>query len=285
MDAKTDATIDDANDLRGAHFKRLMRKPLTLILGGIFALVAGGAGAALVGPVIGLVALLVAIALVALIVFGIADSKAEEAFFEVYAQQNSLALEGKHSLPPATPLLQKGDDRYAERTLTGKLGEDCDGVLALYTYEEETTDSDGNRQTNYYRYTLTLTDVPEAVDRAPKLRVQRKFGFRALQGFEDAFRKDERVELESEALAKEYEIFAGKECDPNWLRQLFSPQFIVWMTESAPKKFAFEFNSGTLCCFVNGHKESSAELDVIRQAGTAVSRRLREEALEGRSAV
>ncbi len=276
--------ISNANDLRGYHFKRLMQKPATLLGGGIFAFLAGGVGAAAVGPVIGIVALLAAVLLVALIVFAIADSKAEDAFFQDYAQEHSFELQGKHSLPQSTPLLGKGDDRYANRTLSGNLAEDCEGTLALFTYEDETTDSNGNRQTNYYRYTLTLTEVPEAVEKAPKLRVQRKFGFRALQGMEDAFRKDERVELESEALAKHYEIFAGKECDSVWLRQLFSPQFIVWMTEAAPEKFAFEFYGGTLCCFVNGHKEDAVALDTMRAAGAAVHRQLRKEAAESAQA-
>ena len=54
-----------------------------------------------------------------LVAFGIADSRAEEAFFQAYAQQHGLELGGRAPLPPTTPLLRKGDDRYAERTLSG----------------------------------------------------------------------------------------------------------------------------------------------------------------------
>ena len=54
-------------------------------------------------------------------------------------------LGGRRTLPAATPLLRKGDDRYAERSLAGPLGDGVDGILALYTYEEKTTDSEGNR--------------------------------------------------------------------------------------------------------------------------------------------
>ena len=130
-------------------------------------------------------------------------------------------------------------------------------MLALYTYEEETTDSDGNRQTNYYRYTVGLVEVPECVAHVPELYCQRKFGFRALEGLEDVFRRSkERVKLESEALDDRYEIFAGKGQDAIWLRRLFAPTFIVWLTDEAPKKFAFELVDGTLCCYVSGHKET-----------------------------
>lgn len=272
---------DDANDLRGFHFKRLMRKPLTWVLIGVCVIAAGVAGAALVGPAIGGAAAVGVFFAAVLVVFAIADHLAADAFFAAYAQGHGLTLGGKGPLPPATPLLRKGDDRYADRTLSGRIAADCEGTLALYTYEEETTDSEGNRETNYYHYTLGLVEVPECAAHVPELYCQRKFGLRALEKFEDVFRGNkERVKLESEALDEKYEIFSGKDQDAVWLRQLFAPTFIVWLTESAPEKFAFELVDGTLCCYVSGHKESAEELDEIAAATAAVAKRLRDEALE-----
>ncbi|HEX3609933.1 MAG TPA: hypothetical protein VHU14_09755 [Solirubrobacterales bacterium] len=272
---------DDADDLRGFHFRRLLGKPLTWALTLIAVLAAGIAGAALVGPAIGAAAAGATFLLAMLVVFAIADSRAEDAFFGTYAAQRGLVLSGKGPLPPATPLLRKGDARYAERALAGSLAEGVDGVLALYTYEDETTDSEGNRETSYYRYTIGLVEVPECAAHVPELFCQRKFGLRALEGFEDAFRRSkQRVKLESEELDKHYEIFSGKDQDQVWLRRLFSPTFIVWMSEEAPKKFAFELVGGTLCCYVSGHKKSAAELDAVRDAAAAVARRLRDEARE-----
>jgi hypothetical protein len=276
-----EATPDDANDLRGFHFRRLLGKPLTWIVTAIVAIAAGVAGTVFLGPAIGAVAAGAMLLLALLVVFAIADSKAEDAFFETYAAQHGLALAGKSPLPPATPLLRKGDDRYAERALSGSLGDGVDGVLALYTYEDETTDSEGNRQTNYYRYTLGLVEVPECAANLPELFCQRKSGLRSLEKLEDAFRRSkQRVKLESEALDERYEIFAGAEQDQVWLRRLFSPSFIVWLSEEAPKKFAFELVGGALCCYVSGHKKSAADLDTVRAASAAVARRLREEAQE-----
>jgi hypothetical protein len=272
---------DDADDLRGFHFKRLLRKPLTWVLIGVFALAGAVAGAALVGPALGLAALVGVVLIGLVIVFFIADSKAADAFFETYAQQRGLALGGKTSLPRATPLLKKGDDRYADRTLSGRIGDDVEGTLALYTYEEETRDSDGSRQTSYYRYTLGLVEVPDCVAHCPELYCQRKFGLRSLEKFEDVFRGNkERVKLESEELDKKYEIFAGKEQDAVWLRRLFAPTFIVWLNEQAPEKFAFELVDGALCCYVSGHKENAPELDAVAAATAAVAKRLKDEALE-----
>jgi hypothetical protein len=272
---------DDANDLRGFHFKRLLGKSLTWALLAIVAVAAGVAGAIFVGPAIAAVAAAATLLLGLLVVFAIADSQAEDAFFTAYAGQRGLALAGKGALPPATPLLRKGDDRYAERSMAGPLAAGVDGVLALYTYEDETTDSEGNRQTNYYRYTLGLAQVTECAGFVPELYCQRKSGLRALEKFEDVFRgSKERVKLESEALDERYEIFVREGQDANRLRQLFSPTFIVWLTDLAPEKFAFELVDGTLCCYVKGHKAKAAELDTIRAASAAVAIRLREESLE-----
>ncbi len=273
---------DDANDLRGFHFRRLLGKPLTWIAIALFVVAAGVGGAGLVGPGIGAVAAGAMFLLSLLIVFGIADSRAEDAFFETYAKQRQMTLSAERTpLPPATPLLCKGDDRYAERTLAGSLADGVDGVLALFTYEDETTDSEGNRQTNYYRYTIGMVEVPECVAHIPELFCQRKSGLRALEKFEDVFRgSKQRVKLESEALDERYEIFAGNEQDQVWLRRLFSPTFIVWLSDSAPEKFAFELVGGTLCCYVSGHKKTAAELDTIRAASAMVATRLRDETLE-----
>ena len=273
---------DDANDLRGFHFKRLIRKPLTLILIGVFAVLVGGGLAAVIGPAIGGAAFVVALGVGVIVVFAIADSKAADAFFEVYAQQRGMSqVHGRGKLPPATPLLRKGDNRYTERTLLGPLAGGPEGTLALYTYEEETTDSNGDRQTNYYRYTVGLLEVPECAAHVPELYCQRKFGLRALEKFEDVFRRSkERVKLESEVLDEKYEIFSGAGQDAVWLRQLFAPTFIVWLTDSAPKKFAFELVNGTLCCYVNGHKEDAEELDGLAAATVTVAKRLRDESGE-----
>ncbi len=276
-----EATPDDANDLRGYHFKRLMGLQRTWWLIGVPAVVLAVVLGAAVKPLFGLFAVVVVVLTGLAIVFAIADSQAADDFFQVYASKRGLTLGGKTRLPAATPLLRKGDDRYAERTLTGPIAPGLDGALVLFTYEDETTDSDGNQQTNYYHYTLGMFEVPECVAHVPELYCQRKSGLRALEKFEDVFRRSkQRVKLESEALDKKYEIFSAKGQDENWLRQLFSPTFIVWLCDSAPKKFAFELVNGTLVAYVNGHKEDTADLDEVAGAAAAVATRLRDESNE-----
>jgi len=280
------ASPDDANDLRGHHFKLLLRKPLTwVLLAGAVALLGIAAGAyadLIIGSVVAAGALFLGL----LVVFGIADSRSEGAFFDFYAGERGMVAAGKGPLPPATPLLRKGDDRYAVRTLSGPLADGVEGTVALYTYETTTTSGGGggggsSRQTHYSNYTVGLVEVPECAGFVPELHCQRKSGLRALEGLEDAFRgSKKRVELESEALDERYEIFAEETQDQVWLRRLFSPTFIVWLGEEAPEKFAFELVDGTLCCYVSNHKKNAAELDVVRAASAAVATRLREEASE-----
>ena len=277
----TSATPDDADDLRGYYFRLLLGRAGVRVAVALAGIAGAVAGTLLAGPAIGAAGLAAALIVALLIVFGLADSRAEGAFFDIYGQRRGMNVYGRSRLPQATPLLCKGDDRYAERMLEGPLADGVEGLLALYTYEDETTDSDGNRQTNYYRYTVGLVQVPECAGFVPELYCQRKSGLRALEKFEDVFRRSkERVKLESEALDERYEIFAAKGEDANRLRQLFSPTFIVWLTDSAPEKFAFELVDGTLCCYVKGHKKKAAELDTIRAASAAVATRLRAEAQE-----
>jgi hypothetical protein len=273
---------DDANDLRGFHFKQLINKPLTVGLVGGISLAVGIVLAVAVSPVVGLIALVVLVLAGIGIVFALADAKAADSFFDVYAKQRGLVLGERSSLPAATPLLRKGDERYATRTLSGALADGVDGTLALYTYEETTYNAaTKSNQTSYYHYTLGLVEVPECVRFVPELYCQRKFGLRALEGFEDVFRGSKnRVELESEALADKYEIFTREGQDETWLRRLLAPTFIVWLTDAAPEKFAFELVNGTLCCYVSGNKEGSADLDAILAATAAVATRLREETAE-----
>ncbi|MBN9623643.1 MAG: hypothetical protein J0H06_11940, partial [Actinobacteria bacterium] len=179
--AAAQAEPQDANDLRGYHFRELLHKPLTwiLVLGGSLAL--GAIGAAVAGPVLGAIVFVVAFLAGIWLTFNLADSRAADDFFNVYAKRRDMTLGGKTSLPPSTPLLRKGDDQYAERTLTGELAPGVGGILAIYTYVTESTDSNGNREKTYHPFTIGMTEIQECVAHVPELYCQRKSGLRALE--------------------------------------------------------------------------------------------------------
>jgi hypothetical protein len=271
--------ITHANQLRGAEFKKLTRRPLTWILTLLEAAVLAALAGFLLGPFFAGIGFAVGILVGLLVAFAIADNRAEDAFYDAFARSHGLTRQGSGSLEGFTPLLRKGDERKADEIFTGPLADGFEGTLALYTYTEVSHDSDGDRTETDYPFTLILTDLPETVAHMPELLVQNKSGFKMLEGLEDKFRaKHERVTLESEAMRDRYEIFVGKEQDPVWVRRLFSPTFIVWLTDAPPKKFAFELVGGKLCAFVPKHRDSVEGFEEIMAIGCAVAARLREEA-------
>jgi hypothetical protein len=272
---------DDAGATRGHHLKSLAGHRATQIIALILVIAcfAGGAAAGNMGIGAGGAAL--AIVLVALVVWLIANGRAHDDFFNAYANGRNLTrIDGKSTLPPVTPLLQKGDERYAEQRFNGVLPGGLDGSLCLYTYEDTSRDSDGNKQTTYVHYTIVMTQLPQTAAFMQELFCQRRFGFRFMDSAEDVFRKRKRVEHESEAVDKKFEIFMGANDDLNKARQVLSPSFLVWLENHSPDAYAFELVAGSLVCNVKGHKKSAAELDVLCTASAAVARRLAEEADE-----
>ena len=271
----------DADATQGMHFSRLMASPVTLVLAGIVAVAAlVGAGAS-VGWGIGAAAAGGVLLLTLLIVWLIANARAAQDFYTAYAAGRNLArVDGKSQLPPLTPLLRKGEHRYAEQRFNGVLPGGIDGSLCFYTYEEETRDSDGNKQTTYIKFTIVMTELPETASYMQELYCQRRFGFRFMDSMEDVFRSRQRVEQESDAVDKSYEIFIGKNDDLNRARQVLSPSFLVWLERNSEENFAFELVAGSLVSNVKGHKKTAVELDRICTASAAIARRLQEEAGE-----
>ena len=216
-----------------------------------------------------------------LIVYVLASNAAEEDFFSAYAEARGLSRQsGRGHLPPTTPLLRKGDDRYAEQIMDGTLPGGLPGAIGLYTYEDETRDSEGNKSTTYYKFTVVMHDLPAVAPKVADLFCQRRSGFRFMDSAEDKFRRMQRLELESDALDRRYEIFYGANDDEIWMKRLFSPKFIVWLAEQPLKDFAFELSAGSLCVNVKGHYDTAEKLDAICEAASHVARRLASEAAE-----
>ncbi len=271
----------DTDDTRSQHLRRLAGHPVTLSIGATAAIAALIAGTIVAGSIaIGAAAAGGVVLLTALIVFMLASGHAKEDFFRAYAEGRGLSRTSSGSLAPATPLLRRGDKRYAHQIMRGALPGEVEGTLALYTYEDIDRDSEGDDQTTYYHFTVVLVDIPESARFVSELYAQRRFGFRFLDSAEDAFRTRDRVTLESEALDKRAEIFAGAGEDQNWLRQLFSPTFVHWLGDESPEGTAFELVAGLLCVNVKGHAKTAADLDAICESAGVIARRIREESAE-----
>jgi hypothetical protein len=272
---------DDADDTRGPHLRRLVRHPLTLIATTVLAAAGLAIGTAAAGIGVGALAAVGVVLVALIVVWVIANGRARQDFFAAYAQGRGLTrVDDRSNLPPLTPLLRKGDRRYADQRFDGALPGGLEGNLCLYTYEEDYHDSDGDRQTTYVHYTLAIAELPASRRLIDELFCQRRVGFRFMDSMEDVFRKRQRVEQESEAVDRSYEIFIGERDDLNRARQILSPTFLVWLEQNSDENFAFELCSGSLVCNVKGHKDSAAELDALCVSAAAVGRRLAEEAVE-----
>ncbi|MBN8867223.1 MAG: hypothetical protein J0H98_06690 [Solirubrobacterales bacterium] len=281
MTESTEPKIRHANQLRSQKFNELLgkRKTWFWILG--FAvplgLLFGIKGAWFVG--LPIAALIVIFGV--LVAFWIADNRAEDAFYDAYCEAHGLTRIEDPDLGELTPLLRKGDERKTKEMFAGELAPGIEGNLALFTYTVVTHDAKGNRHESDYPFTLVQIPLPETVAHLPELRVQGQSGFKFLEKFEDAFRADhERVTLESEAMRDRYEVFVLKDQDPIWVRRLFSPSFIVWLTENPPYSFAFELENGQLVAYVKRHADEVEEFDQVVRVGTYVAARLREEATQ-----
>lgn len=223
-----------------------------------------------------ILAALVAYAVVAVLAFIRAVRGAREAFFESYAGSRGLERHADEVPPPVTPLLRMGDRRWAARVMTGSLPGGLDGALAQYTYEE--LSDKGGRRGDPHRFTIAIYGLPDVTDRVLELYCEPRSG--SSPGGITGFRRRNRLRLESVALDRRYEIFYGTGEDENWLHQLHSPTFIVWLSEQPPEGFGFQLSHGYLCAFLPGHRESAAELDALCEAGSLVARRVFEEAAE-----
>ncbi len=270
--------ITNANQLRGEKFKSLIRRPVAWVSIAVVSLLTLVVLAAAGLPAIGGIAFVVVGLIGLLIVFLIADNQAEDAFYDAYCASHGLTRIENEEIGELTPLLRKGDERGTDEIFRGPLADGVEGDIVLYTYTEVTHDSKGNRNETNYPFTLIHIEMPEIVEHMPDLRVQNKSGFKFLEGVEDKFRFDhERVTLESEAILDRYEIFVRKGQDPVWVRRLFSPSFIVWLTESPPKRFAFELEEGHLIAFIPKHMDDIDGFEEITRVGTYVAARLLEE--------
>jgi hypothetical protein len=264
----------------GKALRQTVASPIALIALVIFAGAAGIAGVIAVGAAVGAGAAAAAALFWFLTVLGVAYRRAHNAFYAAYAQERGLNWQHHSPVPAATPLLRRGDARRVDESFTGTLPGGLNGELALYSYEERNSGGSGGQAKEIHHFTIVVSDLPGLEARLPGLFVQRRSGFRFLDGAEDIFRSNERVRLESEVLDRKCEIFADKSCDANWLRQLFSPTFVDFLAESSPEGFAFEVENGTLCVNVNRYRGKAKELDALCAAAAAVAKRITDEAAE-----
>lgn len=278
--AERDPTPLSTSDTHGKHFAYLTGHMTFVCLTLTAVIVAFVAGVKMSGAVAG-IGLAAGVTLAAMIAVAVmASHRAAEDFFEAYAEGRGLTRYAKGILPGVTPLLRRGDRRHFKQIMFGTLPGGVEGKIAHYTYEVDTTDSDGDPETKRYDYTVMLTEVPELAVHASGIYCQPRKLLRFLDAATDKFRSQTRLELESEHFDKRFEVFFDGAETENWMHQLFTPSFIIWMAEDAPDGIGFEAVAGAVCFYTRGHFKSAEEFDDLCEASAVICKRMRDESNE-----
>ena len=274
MNATTSATttartIQTSVLMQGEYLRARLLRPVTLVIPAaifVFALLGGST------VVDAALAALIALAIVAAVLLRRALRDAREAFFVSYASSRGLEQRPERALPEVAPLLRIGESRFAERVMAGVLPGGLEGLLGLYTYEEGGGEDAGGH--DRHRFTVALHWLPDVTGNVLELYCAPSSEAAGIVGF----RRKHRLQLESVALDSRFEIFFGPDDDERRLRRIYSPSFIVWLSEQTPPDFGFQLSNGNLCAFAPGHLSTEAELDALCHGAAAVGRRLLEAA-------
>lgn len=195
--------------------------------------------------------------------------------FAAYAAAHKLTLEPEGRLPRTTPLLAEGELRRVEALMRGWLGEYLEARIAIVSRAGA---GDGREEVDF---TVAVTHVPKAKQFVPWLLCHRVDDEHLLgRAAEQLIHSNDRLDLESAELDRCYRIYASPLRDEVWVRELFSPSFIVFLLELAPAGFAFEYVEGTLCVSQRGRLTLAADIDRLRDATVELVARIRGEIKE-----
>ncbi len=203
----------------------------------------------------------------------VAESESAEGLRE-YAERRGLEFAERAPVPPVTPLLTKGDVRSFSPALRGTLPGGIEGVLARYRYRRS-----GEGGGRVFTFTVISSELPESSAYVPRLICERRG--RSTDNVHYGFEmRSEKLWQESEALDRRYRITMGPYQDENWMRQLFSPAFIVWLAEEPPPTFSFELTYGSFCASIEEDHTSEAELDSFCEGASYTAERILQECRE-----
>ncbi|MBS1888077.1 MAG: hypothetical protein JSU06_12910 [Actinobacteria bacterium] len=185
-----------------------------------------------------------------------------------WATAHGLTLEDGVHLARTTPLLAEGEVHSVDALAGGWLSKYVEAKIALI-------DRDGGH------FTIAVTHVPKAKRFVPWMfchRVEDEHllgrAARALIG------GDKSIDLGSAEFDSCYRVYAAPQRDDIWFHELFSPAFVIFLIEQAPKGFAFEYVEGTLCVSLLGRQTLAEDLDRLCHATVELVGRIRAEISE-----
>ena len=239
-------------------------------------------GAWLGSPLVMLAGPVAAAALVLLVAFRMADTRAERDFFAGFSEARGLRYVGRTVLLPMTPLLAAGDRRECTHWMDGPLGEAMPNArcgLGHYTWYDRRRDSDHGSRWVPHHFTICVVDLEPGITLFPGVFLTR----RAVLGSSWLSTGTRRkVELESALLHERYRLWVARSQDDVRLRELFSPSFVAWLAEH-PLEPCFEYKAGTLVVYLERRLEDAGRLGWLQDAAATIARRLADELEEAGS--
>ena len=221
-----------------------------------------------------------------LVAYGSATQRAKTEFFAELAPKHGLKYTVGGHYVPITPLLASGDRQRFEHTMEGPLfgklgGPPC--LLGHFTYESRHDVGEEATVWRPYPFTVCAIDsgAPLARFRGLYLR-PRLSGLGLDHDWLKRVPRLENVELESTHFNELYEVRRTNDQDTLAVRELFSPSFVVWLTEH-PLRPGFECKAGTLVVFLRGHEESEWKITLLHEAAREIARRLGKQVEQGGS--
>src|SRR5882757_765503 len=196
-----------------------------------------------------------------------ADAEGVEGLAAWAAARGMTVEDGVH-LPRTTPLLAEGEVHSVDALAGGWFSKYIEAKVALIDRADA-------------HFTVAVTHVPKAKRFVPWMLCHRAEDEHLLgRAFASLVGDGNQVELGSAELDRCFRVYASPDREDIWFHELFSPAFIVFLIEQAPKGFAFEYVEGTLCVSVLGRQTLIEDLDGLRDATVELVRRIRGEIAE-----
>src|SRR3954447_5070432 len=150
--------VQSISELRTGHLRDLMAKRSWRITVPVATIVAGTIGIFAIpgaNPVLGFLVVAAVVAIAALVItYWLADRRARSSFMAAWAAGRGWQTGAGIWQDRATPLLREGDDRSSDEHVYGPLAGASQATLCHYTYETESTDSEGHRTTTDHDFTV-----------------------------------------------------------------------------------------------------------------------------------
>jgi hypothetical protein len=207
-----------------------------------------------------------------------AEEEAEREFFTSFAPSIGLEYVVSGALPPITPLLSAGDAQLCKNVMEGPLfgaqgGPTC--TFAQYEFRVTHAEGEGSTRTVSHHFTICALEVPGALPVFHGVFLRRRPQIRVDWLWDDWLKRvhAKEVDLESTDFEQRYELRTARDQDPMVVHELFSPSFIVWLTEH-PLRPGFECKAGELVVFIPGHEGSAGDLTLLFEATREITSRV-----------